>query len=275
MTIKLIPIGSNLKKNIEPKLKNPISYQTCISYLSILRKIFLILVILIIVILAFRFVTAKDPIYPKNYIVPGCMKDVKKLQTGDLVFVSYNNSLGYFMRGLTGSIWTHVGMIMRYKDKLYVMESADYSAVWKDDKKIKNNGIKNNGIKNNGILVIPFEKWKSLNSKMNMAYVKLETPLNWDRRLLIQEFLKIQESNLDTFSVGTKVWSKVLSNTLLWKSRYNQNEFKTPSNITCSEMIIKIYQNAGVMKKIYSPGAYSTSDIAERKIEMIQGFRLN
>jgi hypothetical protein len=269
MTIKLIPIGYNFKKNIEPKLRNPISYQTCISYLNILRKIIIILVILIIIIFIFRFVTARDSVHLKNYIVPGSMKDVKKLQTGDLVFVSYSNTLGYFMRGLTRSVWTHVGMIMRYKDKLYVMESADYSAIWKDDKKIKNNGIKNNGI-----LVIPFEKWKSLNSKMNMAYTKLDVPLNWDRRLLIQEFLKIQESKLDSFSVGTKVWNKVLSNTLLWKSKYNQNEFKTPSNITCSEMIIKIYQNAGVIKKIYSPGAYSTKDIVERKIEFNPGFRL-
>lgn len=185
------------------------------------------------------------------------------LETGDLVFVSYNNTLGYFMRGWMGSAWTHVGMIMKHENKLYVMETADYSSIKSSTK----NQIKDLP-KNNGILVIPFETWKSLNKKHTITYKQLQTPENFDRRVLIREFLKIQEAKLDTFSVGMNIWSKYI-----WRRRYKKSNQKK-SNITCSELIAKIYQSTAVIKKKYDPGSYYTKDFIENTIEMEPGFKL-
>lgn len=193
-------------------------------------------------------------------------KESDNLETGDLVFVSYNNFLGYFLRGWLGSTWTHVGMIMKYENKLYVMETADYSSV----KNLDKNQIKDL-TKNNGLLVIPFETWKSLNKKHTITYKQLQTPEDFDRRILIREFLKIQEANLDTFSVGMSVWSKYL-----WRKRYKKssNLNQERSNITCSELIAKIYQNTAVIKKKYDPGSYYTKDFIENNVEMEYGFKL-
>lgn len=124
-------------------------------------------------------------------------KNSLNLQTGDLVFVSYNNFLGYFIRGWLGSAWTHVGMIMKHENKLYVMETADYSSVKSSTSKLAKNSFKYSLPKNNGLLVIPFETWKSLNKNHTITFKHLRTPKDFDRRILIREFLKIQESNLD------------------------------------------------------------------------------
>jgi len=275
MTIKLIPIGKNEINPIGKNnfiLSNHLPYKFDISkYFNSIKelnfkKVVLIIVRLITVFIVLKFIyklfTASDPTLTNTKQLL-TYKNSKKLQTGDLVFSSYNNFLGYFMRGLTRSVWTHVGMIMKYKDKLYVMETADYSKTV-NKQKDKYKDMK----KYNGVIVVPFETWMSLNTNCKTSYLKLDTPVNWDRRKLIQEFLKIQESGLDTFGVGPSVWSKVL-----WKKQYQEN--KLPSNITCSEMIVKIYQNADIMKKIYCPGSYSTKDIIEKKLEMVEGFNLN
>jgi hypothetical protein len=195
--------------------------------------------------------------------------EYSNLETGDLIFVAYENTLGYFMRGYMGSAWTHVGMIMKYKDEVYVMETADYSCVrnpinskdyldWKYAKK-------------SGVMVVSFEKWKSLNKKHAITFKKLQTPEHFDRRVLIQEFLKIQEQNLDTFEVGgcnLSLWSK-----FFWRKSY-KNINIPKSNITCSEMIAKIYQDSDVIKKTYDPGSYYTKDFMENNIEMESGFKI-
>lgn len=183
--------------------------------------------------------------------------DIEKYNTGDLVFVAYDNFLGYFMRVITGSPWTHVGMIMKDEDKLYVMETADYRS--KNNKDL---------IKKNGILVVPFETWKSLNKHHKITHMNLQVPEYFDRRLLILEFLKIQNASLDSFNIGPSVWSK-----FLWKRTYKN--IQEPENITCSELIAKIYQHASVMKKIYTPGSYTTKDFIENTIELEKGFILH
>jgi hypothetical protein len=190
--------------------------------------------------------------------------DIETYNTGDLVFVAYDNFLGYFMRFWTGSPWTHVGMIMKDEDKLYVMETADYSSIQRSYESSKNNETL---IKKNGILVLPFETWKSLNKYHRIIHRNLQVPEEFDRRTLILQFLKIQNSELDTFDVGPSVWSK-----FLWKRKYKNSQ--ESENITCSELVAKIYQHASVMKKIYTPGSYTTKDFTENNIELEKGFRL-
>ena len=194
--------------------------------------------------------------------------DIETYNTGDLVFVAYDNLLGYFMRFWTGSPWTHVGMIMKDENKLYVMETADYSSLQSPVKSSIDNSKDFIGTKNNGILVVPFETWKSLNKHHKIEHMNLITPKEFDRRTLILEFLNIQNSELDTFGVGPSVWSKNL-----WKRSYIESQ-KEKENITCSELVAKIYQSANVMKKIYTPGSYSTKDFIENKVEMEYGFEL-
>jgi hypothetical protein len=237
--------------------------------LSVVAKLQLPIIILVCIVFTavcifiYRMIISK-PIIKKRKKSIFDLEDFdnfSNLDTGDLVFVAYKNTLGYFMRGWMGSAWTHVGMIMKYENKLYVMETADYSS---------SNLVKDFS-KNNGVLVIPFETWKSLNKKHVITCRKLQTPEDFDRRVLIREFLNIQEANLDTFQTGgcnLHLWNKHI-----WKKSFDSSS-KNDSNITCSELIAKIYQSGAVIKKKYDPGSYYTKDFIEDAIEMEYGFKL-
>jgi len=247
------------------------------SFLSVLNfgnifsyyKIVSFVLFLIVIIFLFRIITAKDEISKASSKIYPFSDIQDSFQTGDLLFVSYKNTLGYFMRGWANSVWTHVGMIMRDGEELFVMETADYSSVKEDSKSLK----KDNSLKQfnkKGIFVVPFEIWKSLNKHHTISCVPLETPeapQKWDRRKLILEFWKIQQNKLDEFGVGVGVWSKVL-----WKKKFETQDQNEKQNITCFELIVKILQNANVAKKIYTPGSYYTGELADRKLELEPGF---
>ena len=290
--LKMIPLIS-IQKGIQ-EFHNPINTLPRIlskTTATLYYKIVSFVLFCILLIFLFRVVFAKDEIKQANAKVIGISELEPKLQTGDLVFVSYKNTLGYFMRGWANSVWTHVGMIMRDGDELYVMETADYSSLEPsrdslepskdvlepkdslkhEDSKDSSKNISLKQFNKKGIFVIPFEIWKSFNKHHPISCVPLETPKFpdiWDRRKLILEFWKIQQSKLDEFGVGVSVWSKVL-----WKKKFDENKSKEKQNITCFELIVKILQNANVAKKIYTPGSYYTGELADRKLELEDGFK--
>lgn len=237
--------------------------------ISLYYKVVLFIFFCIFLIFIFRVLFAKDEIKQANAKSITFLELEPKLQTGDLMFVSYNNSLGYFMRGWANSIWTHVGMIMRDGDDLYVMETADYSSLEPSKDVVKpQNDISLKQFNKKGIFVIPFEIWKSFNKHHSISCVPLETPKIWDRRKLILEFWEIQQSKLDEFGVGVSVWSKVL-----WKKKFENQTSNEKQNITCFELIVKLLQNTNVAKKIYTPGSYYTGELADRKLELEDGFK--
>jgi hypothetical protein len=278
--LKMIPLIS-FQKGIQ-EFHNPInplpkilSKSTTILYYKIVSFV----LFCILLIFVFRVVFAKDEIKQGNAKSITFLELEPKLQTGDLVFVSYKNTLGYFMRGWADSVWTHVGMIMRDGNELYVMETADYSSlehvkdVVKPSRDIieSSKDISLKRFNKKGIFVIPFEIWKSFNKHHPISCIPLETTQElgfWDRRKLILEFWKIQQSKLDEFGVGVSVWSKVL-----WKKKFENQDTKEKQNITCFELIVKLLQNTNVAKKIYTPGSYYTGELAARKLELEDGFR--
>jgi len=249
MTIKLLPINGRNSQNVD--IVNPVNIPW--------RKIILFLVLVIIVIFIFRLLTASDPVSYRNL---GLYKAEAEMQTGDLVFVSYQNLFGYFMRGITNSVWTHVGMVMKDGEDIYVLETADYSSVSSGPKTPKN-------FKSKGIIVVPWEDWKSLNKHHSISYMHIETPKDWNRQIFTQKFLEIQTKNLDTFSVGPSVWVKTL-----WKQKYVKNQIEK-NNITCHELVVKVYQNADVAKKTHSSSSYNTGNLIEKKLELNENFKFN
>lgn len=231
--LKLLPLHDTVKqKYLAPKLLPSfnVSYQSVVLYI----------IFLFIIVFIFRIVFAKDVVSFKKQI------SEKDLQTGDLVFVSYSNLLGYLSRGWTNSVWTHVGMILKDGNDIYVMETANYDKVWKDPGKQKTNGI----------LTIPFKTWKKINSHHRVVTRRLETPSNFDRRKLILEFWKIKQKDLDRFGVGVEIFGPLFGPKTFKEEPENRN-------VTCSELMVKILQNANVMKKVYTPNSYFTKDLLE------------
>lgn len=257
MTIKLLPIkGRNNQNNDKTSIFSKFKGVFPNKIPVILYYVLLVIVVVILITFFLRMLTASDPVSYRNL---GMYKAESEMQTGDLVYVSYNNLLGYFMRGITGSVWTHVGMIMRDEEDLYVLETAEYNSI--DPKKSKN-------FKSKGILVVPWDTWKSLNKNHNIAYMQFSTPEDWNRSNLVKQFLEIQKKKLDDFSVGPSVWWKVLK-----RQKFSSKNINEKRNITCFELIVRLYQESGAAKKIYTPGSYNTGRLIEKKLELNEGFK--
>jgi hypothetical protein len=267
--IPLISIQKGLQEFHNPI--NPLPKILSKSSVSLYYKIVSFILFSILLVFLFRVAFAKNEIKQANPKSIVFSELEEKLQTGDLMFVSYKNTLGYFMRGWANSVWTHVGMIMRDGNELYVMETADYSSL-EPSRDVVNpeKDISLKQFNKKGIFVIPFEVWKSFNKHHPISCVPLETTQElhfWDRRKLILEFWKIKQQKLDEFGVGVDVWSKVL-----WKKKFENQTLNEKQNITCFELIVKLLQNANVAKKIHTPGSYYTGELAARKLELEEGF---
>jgi hypothetical protein len=211
--------------------------------------IYYILVTILIAIILYRI------FFPENNIKS--IKDFDSIdhyETGDLIFTSYHNLLGKFMRGWSGSLWSHVGIILRDNKDLYVLETADYSD---KDPKLK------------GLIAVPLKQWLSLNKKCRIAYMKLNSPKDFDKITIAREFLKLQNLELDNKSISLKKFIK-----LGFKQSFSEEEFNTQDleNPTCYELIVLILQNSKIVEKVYSPGSYFASDIMEGKLKTKPGF---
>lgn len=166
------------------------------------------------------------------------------LNTGDLVFVKYDNPLGYLMRVWSGSKWTHIGMIYKSESgDLFVMETANYS-------------------KDKGVLLIPLYKWQRFNKNCEVSIMKLNAPENFDRNVLYENFLKLKDKKLDTFN--TK-WIRLLT-------KHKYKSLAKQQNITCYELIVHILQESNVVRKIHSPSSYFPKDFIDKNIPYESGF---
>lgn len=174
-------------------------------------------------------------------------KSIQELNTGDLLFVKYDNSLGYFMRFWSNSPWTHTAMVYRAPDdNLYVMETANYR-------------------KSKGVLFMPIQKWIKLNQKCEISVMHLSTPESYDRNLILKSFEKIKNKKLDTFNIN---WLR-----LLRKTPY-QN-LKNNENITCYEMIVYLLQDGGIAQKEFSPSSYFPTNIIQNQLNLNNGFEFS
>lgn len=172
------------------------------------------------------------------------LNSLDSLNTGDLVFVKYDNSLGYLMRLWSGSKWTHMGMIYRNEiGDLFVMETANYS-------------------KDKGVLLIPLYRWQRFNKNCEISIMKLNAPEDFDRNVLYENFQKLRGKKLDTFN--TK-WIRLIT-------KHKYKNLSEQQNITCYELIVHILQESNIVKKIYSPSSYFPKDFIDKNIPYETGF---
>lgn len=212
---------------------NKIMYPT---FLRALLTELAIVVTTIIVVAVFRNHTCRDQ--PRIEI-----SDVK-MNTGDIVGVSYSKSFGFFVSAWSNSIWSHVGVI--WKDprdmSLYVIEAAYYREPLQ------------------GVICIPLNLWLQINKRSVLGYRRLSGDLDSNR--LYNAYQNRRETSLDTFNTQ---WYR-----LLWKRSYFVNH--APES-TCYEFVIRLLQDCGVMRPMYEASSYFPGDIMNQDLELSLGYR--
>jgi hypothetical protein len=203
----------------------------------ILYWIILILLIIVIVLAIVRISVASKETVEKTI-------SSSSLKTGDILFVSYKNTLGTFMKAWSFSKWTHTAMVYKSPDEeLYVMETANYPDI-------------------KGVLFLPIAEWYRYNKHCEIAVKKLHKPTHFDDTKVLQAFEKLVDKKLDTF--GTS-WLRLLT-----KKEYASLEDK--QNITCYELVIHLLQEMNVVKKEKSPSSYFPKDIVRNYLPLHKNF---
>jgi hypothetical protein len=214
-------------------------------------EIFIILLLLTIIIVALLLFYAHRGNNNIKITNPISRDD---LNTGDLIFVRYDNSLGYFMRLISGSVWTHVSMVYRDpENNLYIMETANYPGP----------PYKGSTTKYKGVLFMPIAEWMTFNKHRDMGVMRLETPSDFDRNVLLSSFEKVSHKNLDTLGIS---WSR-----LLFKRKYKEYG-NIRQNLTCYELIVHLLQQSEIAEKEYMPLSYFPRDLIKRKLNLRMGF---
>jgi len=211
--------------------------------------ILIILIIILILIIVLYLITQNDT---QQYNQSKEL-NLSELNTGDLLFVRYDNHLGYFMRAISGSVWTHSAMIYKdSNDNIYVMETANYPR-----------SPKHKSIKHKGVLFMSIYDWLIYNKHSNISVMKLESPENYNKDDILFNFSKIDDKELDAFGPS---WLR-----LIFKKEYNSKELN--ENITCYELVVHLLQESNIAEKTYSPSSYFPKDIINGKLKLKDGFK--
>ena len=216
-------------------------FPTTLAYIFIAIIIILLFISIVILIISIRTQIADD--FPRN----AHEFDPNKLKTGDIVTVGYRNPFGWFATMWTGSIWTHCGMAWKdpHNDLLYIIEAAHYPGKWR------------------GVFKIPFDLWIRYNQHGYLSYTPLvgERPDHFEEKL-DRAFDAIKKNSLDKFNCN---WAR-----LLFKFPYQPNPDQ--SSYTCYELIIKLLQEVGVVRKKYMPASYFPNDLVFGRLDMKKGY---
>jgi hypothetical protein len=189
---------------------------------------FIVFIIFTSFIIFIVFRLSKDDIEPNS---KSNTVFTSELNSGDLVFVSYRNSLGKFMKVWSGSKWTHVGIAYRDSDnKLYIMETSNYDEPYR------------------GVILMPISEWNQYNRNQEISVKKINEINSED---LLKNFTKIYDKNLDTFGLS---WFRLIS-----KRPFENLQDK--ENITCFELVAYLLQECNVIKKDLSPSSFFPIDM--------------
>jgi hypothetical protein len=174
------------------------------------------LFIVLSILLLFQWNTSKEIVSDKIY-----NEDFLELDTGDLVFVAYNNLLGKASKLWNGSKWTHVGIAYRNaNDQLSILEVAEY----------------NNPNFEKGVIQVPIKSWLEMNKHCEITYKKNFKDINPED--LYTLFLKYKDKKLHKFGVNPQKWKKYL---------FPLHEDKT--SLSCNEFVCKILEDLNFIPK--------------------------
>lgn len=183
----------------------------------------IILFILVIIILNTNDFLQETKKYNENDIRPG-----------DLLMVSYSSKRGQLVKVFTGSSWTHVVLVVLHQGIKKIVEIAYY-----DDE-------------NKGVIMKPLKEWIECNNDRPLALRKY---LGWkpfpnDKILLLVEKTKHYSQDRDLIS-----WLKACLPHLAYVE-------PSKTEYYCSEYIVHLLQQVGILKKLYIPYTYKPYELA-------------
>jgi len=221
-----------------------ISHYTFLVLVWIIVQIGVIILVLIFLITLVTSLPDKDLAPEWEYL------NRSQLKTGDILIISYVNLAGKIVHALTGSRWSHAGIV--YIDPQtglqYVLEGANY----------RQDGFRRNFFK------IPLTKWIRINRYSTLSRMEINRQI--DPKVLIQSFEGFRQyGQLD--SLNPK-WIRFLQTTP--HKAYSNDDYNR--GFTCIEACIRTLQNAGVFEAQKSESSYFLTQVMDSSLKTINGY---
>ena len=167
-----------------------------------------------------------------------------RIETGDLLAVSYRHLIGWFVSTWFHTLWSHVGVAWRdpRTDELFVLEAAYY-----------------NHSPYKGVFKIPVQEWVRYNKRQRLGWSRLlwtgngASPL--DPKRILEKFETLRALELERFN-----WTWVR---LLKRRKYDHQEFEDfqQRHYTCYEIATRLLQMSGVVQRTWRPQSYTPGDL--------------
>ena len=225
--------------------------------------------------------------------------DVKKLKTGDLLVLSYNDVRCVFSRVIFNSVWTHLGLVYIHPatGEPYVLEAAGYNKPY--------NGL---------ILRIPLMKWIRINRNVKtIGHLPINKALDPEQAIAAFEKYETLDVGVESFRMAWRRFlhaktPETVDSTSLYASKDRRqppepeyttmnplgyairdtkwvpncikeyvgaNQKRCEYPLTCTEIVVDILQCTGAVDSRITPCSYLPSCVANRKLPMINGYYYN
>ena len=184
--------------------------------------------LLFIVIVTWRYNSCNDDEFVESTVD----KCIAEAQTGDIVGVAYSSKRARLVRVFTGSMWIHLGIVVRtYKGEAWVVEAARYNPTTK------------------GILSSPLKEWLEHNEGHSIAWRRhVGSSIRSSRvRRVLQ---RTQYADINLYVVD---WLKTM-----YKTPYSSanGDVVSRDKYYCSEFVALMLQELGIMDKVHDPSGY-------------------
>ena len=203
------------------------------------------LIVIICVVIFFVFLTVLLPeqefVYDYEYINPSEWK------TGDIIVLSYTHEASWFIRGIAGSKWVHLGIVWIDPEdrQIYILEGARYK-LWGGPSFFK----------------IDLPTWYKINRKNIIVRLPIRGR-NVDPHNLLKEFMRFEKTGLGGFDLSWVRFAYIKNYT---------PEYDYSKRRTCIEVAIQTLQNAGIYKKEKSSCSFLAKQVVRRGIACEEGY---
>lgn len=214
--------------------------------------------ILLLVLLIFFFIVYQLNRYDDcNFKTISLKKTKCKFKTGDLLGVSYTTVHGKLVKICTGSMWTHLGMVVCIDQQKYVIEIARYNST------------------NRGVIIKPLEEWLDWNDGRTLAWRQFDLKKHKFPEEELRQLIKKTKHSSENMNVLT--WIKTLYRSDHPDNIYSNKDMRNRRNdkhsYFCTEYICYLLQEIGVMEKDYSPNSYQPWEFVYGKLNTSYGYR--
>ena len=184
------------------------------------------------------------------------------LKTGDIVLFSGNKGIAPFIRLCTRSKWTHVGMVYKRGEDIFLWESTKIGKVVDSEMGKKINGVQ---------LPLLSERIRRFPGEVAIRPISREIDEDMVRKLYdFRQKVKGKKYDNNTITLLMAAYDGIFI-----PEEFVPDASNDLSSFFCSELIAATYQKIGLIPSKPPPSEYTPADFSEHgKVKLMKGYEL-